>query len=582
MRYHLFDHRQISFMLLLFYIDRCQWELTQWIRDESEGVRTPMLRQFYDYMISLSENLDAIFLTTSKKYYILGSDNNEFNDISDDSSSESEENQYDDDEEDELKEYREIQRKKKLEKQKKREAKNKEKELWQLDELNFQFEMMTRIKELTECVEDALEAKFVLDVIEALDNDVFCASPILQSVLKYIGNDIKFMCVLRESSDDIDKCTQILESMERYNAEQSPLPVVWQLVQATQGNEILVETILVETNNIQEYDPEIMTNGLLKAYDDDIDAVIPIYDIVVRWFNNMNKYEQGYLYNHIREIMMMVNDERKRGDNDIRTDILIQYCIMAPLVSPYEMKIFWREHKDKTDVDQLNHLSTLQIKYEQYQLFLGRYLLYCPFKTKAVETGKYDDYKDDQDEIEFYGEEDDSDDDDSTAMLIELTIDIDNVTRSGIHNDNKQQFTKRLTIKKSLCVKNYDTLEYEPDHYYEDELLFSWDVLKYEPNNKILRLNNTRCKWIANLDGIEKINPSYANIEFNPEDLNNELRGYLVLLPDEDGKLSFVNDLFKKWNKTRKSSNKWQEVVHKMEERPIFVSMEKWKLTDNY
>eukprot|EP01083_Nonionella_stella_P139369 425022_1 len=31
---------------------RCQlWELTQWIRDESEGVHTPTLRELYDYMI---------------------------------------------------------------------------------------------------------------------------------------------------------------------------------------------------------------------------------------------------------------------------------------------------------------------------------------------------------------------------------------------------------------------------------------------------------------------------------------------------------------------------------------------------
>ena len=212
------------------------------------------------------------------------------------------------------------------------------------------------------------------------------------------------LCILREHCRDSDKCIQILETMDRYNEELSPLPVVWQLVEATEGNELLVESILVETNNIQEYDPEIMTNGLLKAYDDDIEGVIPIYDIVVKWFNDMNNYEQGYLYNHIREIMLMVLGERKRGDNEIRTDIMIQYSIMAPLVSPYEMKIFWREHKDKTDVDQLNILSSLQIKYEQYQLFMGRYLLYYPFKSKAVEIGKYDEYKH-QDQIAFYGDD---------------------------------------------------------------------------------------------------------------------------------------------------------------------------------
>ena len=77
---------------------------------------------------------------------------------------------------------------------------NREKELWQIDELNFQFEMMVRIKELTECVEDALEAKFVLNVVEALDNDLFFASPVLQAIIKYIGNDIKFMYFKRTLS----------------------------------------------------------------------------------------------------------------------------------------------------------------------------------------------------------------------------------------------------------------------------------------------------------------------------------------------------------------------------------------------
>ena len=533
-------------------------------------------------MISLSDNLDAIFLSSSQKYKIGTQSKNldEFSDSSDDSSDN--ESLAEESMDEEQKEYLRAERARKEEKARRKLEATREKELWELDELNFQFETMTRIKELTECVEDALEAKFVLQVIDALDNDVFFASPILQCIIKYNGNDIKFMCVLRESCKDMDKCEQILRSMERYTEENSPLPVVWELIKATKGNEILVETILVNTNNIQEYDPEIMTNGLLQAFEDNIDEVLPIYDIVVKWFNDMNGYQHGYIYNQIREIMGMVHGERKRGDNLISTELMIQYAIMAPLVSPYEMKIFWREHGDKEDIDQLNILSTLQIKYEQYQLFLGRYLLYCPFKTKAVESGKYDDYKNDQDEIEFYGEDDETDDDDTTALLIELTIDIDNVTKSGTHSENQQQFTKKCTIKKCLCVKNYESLEYEPDHYYEDELLFSWDLLKYETNDKVLRINNTKCKWIANLDGISKINPSYDQIEFNPEDLENELRGYLVLLPDNNGKLSFIDDLFKKWNKPKKKSNKYLEALHKMQERPLFVSMEKWKLTDNY
>ncbi len=31
-------------------------------------VRTPLLKQFYDYMISFSDNLDAILLTIGNKY----------------------------------------------------------------------------------------------------------------------------------------------------------------------------------------------------------------------------------------------------------------------------------------------------------------------------------------------------------------------------------------------------------------------------------------------------------------------------------------------------------------------------------
>ena len=60
-----------------------------------------------------------------------------------------------------------------------------DRELWELDETNFEFEMMVRIKELTECVEDAVEAQFVLDVLDALDDDLFFASPVIQSILKF-------------------------------------------------------------------------------------------------------------------------------------------------------------------------------------------------------------------------------------------------------------------------------------------------------------------------------------------------------------------------------------------------------------
>ena len=180
-------------------IDRCHWELTQWIRDEAEGVRTPMLRKFYDYMISLSDNLDAILLNTSHTH-----SNTTKND-----------------------------------------------ELWQLDAINYEFEMMTRIKELTECVEDALEAEFVLNVIDALHNDVFTASPILQCIIKYIGNDIRFMIELSQSCSDESVCIRILQTVERYNQSDSLLPIVWKLVNITNCNQMLVENILLNTDNLR-------------------------------------------------------------------------------------------------------------------------------------------------------------------------------------------------------------------------------------------------------------------------------------------------------------------------------------------
>lgn len=251
---------------------------------------------------------------------------------------------------------------------------------------------------------------------------------------------------------------------------------------------------------------------------------------------------------------------------------MINFGIGHPLISPNELLVFWRKHADIPLIEQLNMLSAMQVQNEQCQLFLGRYLLYCPFQTKAVVTGQFDDYKEDQDEVEFYDEEEVDDDDDTTALLFEVTLDVDNQHR---------EFMKKFTVKKCLCIKNHQTLEYEPDHYYEDELVFEWEVTDY--HEKLLRINNTRCQWIPNLSKISGINPSYT-VEFNPEDLSNEFRGYLVLLPDEDGKLEFLNDLFKEWNLKNQNDgqNKYAEAIHKMLERPLFVCMEKWKLTDNY
>ena len=311
---------------------------------------------------------------------------------------------------------------------------------------------------------------------------------------------------------------------------------------------------------LSERDPESLTLGLLRAFDDrlDDDILLRVYECIL----DANKLCNSYIFNHIKQIIKLCILRKIQN-----VEIFIKFGIGHPLISPNELLKLMQQHRDKPLIDQLNLLSALQLKYEQNQLFLGRYLLYCPFQTKAVyESGKYDDYKLDQDEVEFY-EEGDGDVDDETAMLIEITIDIDDIVTNE----------KQATIKKCLCVKNNETTEYQPDHYYEDEIVHEWEVMDYA--EKILRINHTRCQWIPNLNNVSKINPSFSAIDSNPDDLNNELRGYLVLLPDDDGILSFVNDLFKKW-KGNLDNNKYTECIHRMQERPLFVSMEKWKLID--
>ena len=211
-------------------------------------------------MISLSENLDAVFLTTAKQHL-------------DDHHSADE---------------------------------HRERELWEMDELNFEFEMMVRIKELTESVEDAVEAQFVLDVLDALEHDVFFASPVLQSVLKYIGNDIRFMGELRKSCPDAMKCVQILESMERYNRSGSPLPTVWKLLVVTAGDEAMVERILMNTDNLKERDPEILSLGVFKACNLDLDVAIPAFECVVGGSNE-------YILRHLLEVLMLCRQEMSKG-----------------------------------------------------------------------------------------------------------------------------------------------------------------------------------------------------------------------------------------------------------------------------
>eukprot|EP01083_Nonionella_stella_P036411 99353_1 len=469
--------------------DRCQWELSQWIRDESEGVRTPTLREFYDYMISLSDNLDALLVIRHDT----------------------------------------------------------------LDAISFAFEMMTRIKELTECVEDALEARFVLNVIDALDDDVFFASPVLQSILKYIGNDIKFLCVLKGEADE-SECMKILQTMDRYNEDKSVLPLIWQLIDILDADESQIETLCIHTDNLSETDAETFILGVIRALKHDLDRIVAALDCII----SHSTMHNSYIYHHIHQILALCDGQSM--------ETLVKCGIGHPLIPPCELVEHYKQNAEKAMILQLNLLSAIQIKYEQYQLFLGRYLLYCPFKTKAIEAVEY---KKEQDEVEFYGQDDEDDDDeDSTALLIEVTIDIDNV-------DGKAN--KQVSIKKCLCVKNYQSLEYEPDHYYNDELSYEWQLKDYK--SKVLMLNHTKCQWIPNLNNIKKINPSFSAIDENPEDLSNQLRGYLVLLPDDDGNYRFVEDLFSQW---KKKNNKYREALHKMKERPLFVSMEKWKLTDNY
>ena len=281
-----------------FHIDRCQWELAQWIRDEAEGVRTPILRQFYDYMISLSENLDAVFLSTSNHNEMEQSSNTKC-------STTTPSNHHH-----ETKGMNEM----KVSSQNAQNAENHtihmsaDRELWELDETNFEFEMMVRIKELTECVEDAVEAQFVLDVLDALDDDLFFASPVIQSILKFIGNDIRFMSQLRSSCADKVKCIKILQSMERYNRSGSLLPMVWKLLDATLGDETMVERILMNTDNLKQRDAEVLSLGVYKACNLDLAVAIPAFECVVGDSNE-------YIFHHLTEILLLCRSEMENGTN---------------------------------------------------------------------------------------------------------------------------------------------------------------------------------------------------------------------------------------------------------------------------
>eukprot|EP01084_Bolivina_argentea_P084342 152563_1 len=421
---------------------------------------------------------------------------------------------------------------------------------------------MTRIMELTECVEDTIEAKFVLDVIDALDNDVFLAAPVLQCIMKFLGNDIKFMCSLYDNCSDKNARDKIINVYN--NNDNRLLLIVWELVEITGGNEEMIEKILVNTDNLSETDTEILSIGVLEGVNNNLDMCIKVFKVVLNYICDLNN-SNGYIYKHVFKIMKLC---KKDIGNGLECAQMIRFGIGHALIPPYELFMNCKENINEEIILQLNILSSLQIKYERYGLFLGRYLLYCPFKTKALYSGKgkYDNYKKDQDEIEFYDENDmsDNDNDDDTALLFELRLDIK-------HFGNKQM--RQLIIRKCLCIKNFETLEYEPDHYYDDDIIYKWDIKNY--NDKILLLNNTPTKWIPNLNNISKINPSFSSIEFNPEDLSNELRGYLVLLTDENGTYNFINDLFNKWNgddnNKGNQSNKYIEAMHKMSERPLFV-----------
>jgi len=330
----------------------------------------------------------------------------------------------------------------------------------------------------------------------------------------------------------------------------------------TNCNQILIENILLNTNNLNEQNAEALALGLLHAFDNGCydKMILDVFECIILHQNASS----DYLFNHIKQILKICLHQRMDHET---TKNMIQFGIGHPLIAPSKLFEIMNKQKGMADIEQLNLLSSLQLKYEQTQLFLGRYLLYCPFATKTITpNGKYDDCKADQDEVEFYDENDDGDGaGDTAAMLIEITIDIDDTDE----NSRRQE----VTFKKCLCVRNN-----EIEHYYEDKIVHEWQVVNYK--EKILRLNNTLCQWVPNLDHIAKISPSFSAIDANPDDLNNAMRGYLVMLPDDDGVLSFVRDLFAKWNQNILDNNKYTECLHRMQERPLFACMEKWKLID--
>ncbi len=177
-----------------------------------------------------------------------------------------------------------------------------------------------------------------------------------------------------------------------------------------------------------------------------------------------------YFYHHVIRTLQQCLTGR---DRTMTPESMVENAIRHPLVSPKELFTIWKAHRKSSFLRIYNMLAARQVIYEQFQLFLGRYLLYVPTNEEDEE------HKTEKDPSE-------------TQSLFEITLDIDNVT-----TPRQGSYAKKLTIKQCKAVLG-DGNEYVPLEYEGKEAVSNWDVVDYD--KKILKLENQKFQWFPCLD----------------------------------------------------------------------------------
>ncbi|ETO26758.1 hypothetical protein RFI_10375 [Reticulomyxa filosa] len=368
---------------------------------------------------------------------------------------------------------------------------------------------------------------------------------------------------------------------------------MWQLVKLLQGNEELIDKVLQMTNNGKEEDPKLLMKGVLEALNDDLDLAIPVFDVsFCCWFffwlydcsaqkstfvcvcmilafgsrhyvkaitksNKDAKESEQYIYNHVLNVLKLC--KQGKSDKSMNCSKMVDIAIKHPLISPPEFSA--------PLVERLNWLASRQMIYEQYQLFFGRYLFYIQTdqsSTNDAPTQVQSNTTDSNDTTNPQNSVNNSE-----KMLIEVTLDIDNV------NARTGNYDKKVIFKKCRASLNVNENEYEPNYYYSKVLEKRWEVSDF--SKKELKLDEHKFQWVPNLEINNKLLSQYK-ITPSKNQLNG-MRGYLIY----DG-------LSKDWRKLQvflqqlsdsyASDKEMKGLMKQIEDRPIFVCVEKWNLFD--